>query len=233
MLAKLGTKASNQGPVPMMLIRMEAYGPRFVSVCVDLLLASPEEPQRGVELLERVADLGLVVGGQHRAARLPASRALTSSEWMASRRVISSWKTSSPCFISVTRSPRRSREQLGDPLGAAEQLLDRLVPGGDGAGRCRERPVNVDLMCGLAALTVSPSVVRAWESCGMLMASVRGGQLAERGDDVVAAVGAADRDGVAALHLAAALGGQLEVLLAQQVQHLHRRLGLVAQRRRP
>ena len=27
-------------------------------------------------------------------------------------------------------------------------------------------------MCGLAELTVSPSVVRAWDSCGMLMASV-------------------------------------------------------------
>ena len=40
------------------------------------------------------------------------------------------------------------------------------------AREIRERPVNVDLMCGLAALTVSPSVVRAWESRGMLMASV-------------------------------------------------------------
>ena len=147
---------------------------------------------------------------------------------MASRRAISSWKTSSPCFISVTRSPRRSASSLVTrsarpsscwidssrvamaremPREAGERRLDVRAGGVDGVAERRQRlgePRDVDRLGG-------------------------GGQLAERGDDVVAAVRAADRDGVTLIHLAAALGRQLEVLLAQQVQHLHRGLGLVAQ----
>ncbi len=41
------------------------------------------------------------------------------------------------------------------------------------AWEIRERPVKVDWMCGLAALSVSPSVVSALESCAVSMSSVR------------------------------------------------------------
>ena len=64
MLARLGTKASNQGPVPMMLIRIEAYGPRFVSVVSICFSRACRNVSAVSQLLEGVADLGLVVLGQ-------------------------------------------------------------------------------------------------------------------------------------------------------------------------
>ena len=90
---------------------------------------------------------------------------------MASRRAISSWKTSSPLFISVTRSPRRCESSLVTRSARPSSVWmpsSRLAI----AWEMRESPLNVDLMCGLAALMVSPSVVSAWESCGTLIASV-------------------------------------------------------------
>ena len=148
---------------------------------------------------------------------------------MASRRAISSWKTSSPCFISVTRSPRRCESSLvtrsARPsscwIDSSRVAIAREMPGQTGERRLDVRTGGVD---GVAQGGQGLGESRDVDGLG------GGGQLAEGGDDVVAAVGAADRDGVTGLHLAAALGGQLEVLLAQQVQHLHRCLGLLAQR---
>ncbi len=210
-----------------MLLRMSTYGPSAPSVALSSFSLEFSSDEQVVDLLERRAHLGLVVGRD--AAQLRGQVAGVDQQQVHGLLAALHLLEDEVAVLHQRHEVvAAGGEHLAHALRALQQRLDLLVARGH---RLREPGDAAEALLDLRRRLVGgvgDDVERLRELVGVDPLGGRR-QVAEDADDVVRRLGAVDRDHVVGGQLAGAGGLQLEVLLAEQAEHLDRGAGVLAE----
>ena len=225
--ARLTAYASNHGPVPMMLPRIEAYGPRALRVALSSLSLELRRLSRSSTSFSA----GLIWAWLSVATPrswIASSRALTSSRWMACLAPLDLLEDQAAVLHQVDEVRAAVGQQRADVTRAPEQVLDLRVARGHRLREPRDPlEAGLDLGGGLVD-RVGDDVQRLVELVGVdLLGGL--GEVTEDADDVVRRRGPVDRDRRVLVELAGTGGDQVEVLLPEQVEHLDAGLAVLAE----